>query len=344
MIKLTTLLRLHDQCPAGHALPDSIGDGYLYRHNRLFANIRDVTLHLDFGYSAKATKVWKDYHALPLLSLQMILDGGFLPYVDNVAPLRRLARQNPNFTFPPGFLLDNIRKNHVFHESAHFISHRVLSRFDNLFAGPAASTREEFVFKNLVSEAFANASELLGSSLVGSSEQHIYFYLLNSYMGCSRESGKVLRDAAAALGSAPTLKFICFSYLFANLCYESVPPDKMDQVMSLAFGDGRRSAEELDALGKISGYALRLSKEFREGTAPVYFDLFGCKKEFDELLHHDFLGNPSSVTAISAVYDELSDYAAEGTGSRFLSRGTEAQRVVLQRERRAARSLLEPFG
>src|SRR5207237_1101284 len=212
--------------------------------------------------------------ALPLLSLQMILDGGFLPYVDNVAPLRRLARQNPNFTFPPGFLLDNIRKNHVCHESAHLLSLRFLSRFYTLFAWSAASTRQ----------------------------------------------------------------------LSANQCYESVPPDKMDQVMSLAFGDGRRSAEELDALGKISGYALRLSKEFREGTAPVYFDLFGCKKEFDELLHHDFLGNPSSVTAISAVYDELSDYAAEGTGSRFLIRGTEAQRIVLQRERRAARSLLEPFG
>lgn len=325
MIKLTTLLRLHDRCPAGHALPDSIGDGYLYRHNRLFTNIREVTLRCGFGYSARATRMWKDYHALPLLSLQMILDEGVLPYCDNVAPLRRLARQNPDFTFPPGFLLDNIRKNHVFHESAHCISHRVLSRFDNLLEGAAASAPEEFVFRNLVSEAFANASELMGSSLVGSSEQHIYFYLLNSYMGCSRESGEVIRDVTAALGLAPTIKFICLSYLFANLCYDSIPPDKMERVMGLAFGDGQRSSEELDALGKISGYAFRLSKEFREVTAPVYFDLFGCKKEFDESMRHDFLGNPSTVTAVSTVYDELSDYAAEGTGSRFLARGTEAR-------------------
>jgi hypothetical protein len=66
-------------------------------------------------------------------------------------------------------------------------------------------------------------------------------------------------------------------------------------------------------------------EEFREGTAPVYFDLFGCKKEFDESMQHDFLGDPSTVAAISAVYDELSDYAAEGAGSRFLARAAEAQ-------------------
>lgn len=62
-----------------------------------------------------------------------------------------------------------------------------------------------------------------------------------------------------------------------------------------------------------------LKKKFREETASVYFDLCMCRKEFDELHRYDFLENPSRISAVSDVFNELSDLAANGGGSCFLA-------------------------
>ncbi len=42
MIDIAKLIALHDRHSCANALPHSLGDGYLYTHNKVFANVRNV--------------------------------------------------------------------------------------------------------------------------------------------------------------------------------------------------------------------------------------------------------------------------------------------------------------
>ena len=58
MIDLAKLIALHD----GHSgLPHSLGDGYLYTHNKVFANVRDVVQAKGFVFSHH----WNQLYAAP---------------------------------------------------------------------------------------------------------------------------------------------------------------------------------------------------------------------------------------------------------------------------------------
>ena len=91
MIDIAKLIELHDGQSRAQALPHSLGDCYLYRHNRVFANVRDVVRAKGFVFSRRYTRLWRDYHVIPLLCLQSILDGRVVPYCA-VQCLGRLSR------------------------------------------------------------------------------------------------------------------------------------------------------------------------------------------------------------------------------------------------------------
>ena len=50
--------------------------------------MRDIVRAKGFVFSRRHTSLWKDYNVIPLLCLQLILDGRVVPYCDNVSPLR----------------------------------------------------------------------------------------------------------------------------------------------------------------------------------------------------------------------------------------------------------------
>ena len=88
MLDIAKLIALHDAHSGAHALRHSLGDGYLYTHNRVFANVRNVVQAKGFVFSRRHTSLWREYNVLSLLCLQSILDGRVVPYCDNVSPLR----------------------------------------------------------------------------------------------------------------------------------------------------------------------------------------------------------------------------------------------------------------
>src|SRR5215471_3946621 len=115
MIDIAKLIALHDGQPRTNALPHSLGDGYLYSHNQVFARVRDVVQAKGFIFSRRHTNLWREYNVIPLLCLQSILDGRVLPYCDNVSPLRSVASRSASLGLPRavmGFLLGNLRHNY----------------------------------------------------------------------------------------------------------------------------------------------------------------------------------------------------------------------------------------
>src|ERR1700722_14953022 len=93
-LPLTWLAQL-DSYPAPNALPDAFGDSYLYRHNPIFAAIRDAALDYGYRFSAEDTPLWRDYHSFSLVTLHRILSGKIIPYFDTATAFRRLRDANP---------------------------------------------------------------------------------------------------------------------------------------------------------------------------------------------------------------------------------------------------------
>src|SRR5215813_11824127 len=119
MIDIAKLIALHDGQSRMHSLPHSLGDGYLYTHNKVFANVRDFVRAKGFVFSRRHTSLWREYNVISLLCLQSILDGKVVPYCDNVSPLRAVASRSASLGLPRSvmrFLLGNLRRNYLLHE------------------------------------------------------------------------------------------------------------------------------------------------------------------------------------------------------------------------------------
>jgi len=311
MIDIAKLIALHDGQSRTHALAHSLGDGYLYAHNKVFANVRDVVRAKGYGFSRRHTGLWREYNVIPLLCLQSILDGKVLPYCDNVSPLRAAASRSASVGLPPtavGFLFGNLRRNYLLHESAHCIAHTVLQQID---ARGSHSEKKTLVLDNLFAESFANATETLASTLLETTAEK-FFFKVNSFMSFI----PVVKEAAWQLGSKYGLhglfKFTCLSYFLANLRYEEVTPEVLDQCAGLMLEGGELEEEDQQPLAVLLENSLKLNEKFREETAAVYFAFLGCHDEFGALYRFDIFSDSYWRSRFLDALDMLADLIVSG--------------------------------
>ena len=125
-VPLAWLVEL-DNIPAPNALENAFGDRYLYRHCPVFASVRDRALDLGYRFSAEDTPLWRDYQSLALLALHRMLAEKTIPYFDTASALRRFLDASPAMRLSPAFIAGNLKRNHVFHESAHCVAHSIFS-------------------------------------------------------------------------------------------------------------------------------------------------------------------------------------------------------------------------
>ena len=83
-----------------------------------FSNIRQISLSFGYKFKINEKPLCKNYRVLPLLSLQDILRTRTIPYIDNVSLLHSIVENQSEFSFAPGFLLANLKRNFILHESA----------------------------------------------------------------------------------------------------------------------------------------------------------------------------------------------------------------------------------
>lgn len=279
MIDIAKLIALHDGHSHAHALPHSLGDGYLYTHNKVFANVRNVVQAKGFVFSRRHTSLWREYNVLPLLCLQSILDGRIVPYCDNVSPLRSVASRSASLALPSSvmrFLLGNLRRNYLLHESAHCIAHHVFQQID---APVSHVDKKTVVLDNLFAESFANATETFATSLLETGAEK-FFLNLSSFISYIPE----VKEAAWRLGSKYGLrglfKIICFSYFLANLKYEEVTPEMSDLCVNLSLDGAGLDEDDQEPLALLFENSLKLNEKFRAETAAIYFGFLGCHDEF----------------------------------------------------------------
>lgn len=312
MIDVAKLIALHHKHSHAHALPHSLGDGYLYTHNKVFANVREAVLSRGFTFSDRHTSLWREYNVLSLLCLQSILDGRVLPYCDNVSPLQAVVSRSASLTVPPSFLFGSLRRNYLLHESAHCLAHDVLQKIDG---GSPPVDKKAIVLDNLFAESFANATETFAASLLETTAEK-FFFNLSSFMSHI----PAVQEAAGKFGSVYGLrglfKILCFSYFLANLRYEKLTPELLDWCVSLSLDGARLEADDQDALALLLENSLSLNEKFRADTAAVYFTFLGCHDEFIAVYRFNLVEDSQRLARYLEALNLLADPVISGVSLR----------------------------
>jgi hypothetical protein len=94
-INLRHFLDLDRRSQERGALPELLGDSYLYVHNRLYRAVRDQTLAAGYRYSSSPSELSQMYLAFPLLSLERVMEEGMLPYIPTVPVLEAFESRSP---------------------------------------------------------------------------------------------------------------------------------------------------------------------------------------------------------------------------------------------------------
>jgi hypothetical protein len=287
-ISISELLQLDNRSVA-NALPDAIGDRYLYSTNPVFANIRDVAAHLGYRFSHRSTKLWRDYQVLPLLTLHRIIKDKVIPYSDNRPTLARLLKDKPGISLPASFIENNITRNYTLHEAAHCIASTIFQLDESLLETARNSDKEKFVLREILSEAFANSVETTAAA-VDPSPLPAFIFSLNSYMKGSIEGKKLLDSARRTFGEdlAYLILFLC--YFEANL--SSGGPGEVTTVAVLGAADIPLSLDlDTELFARLMNVGFKLNRGFRENTASAYFSLLGYEQEFRSLSQNHWLAH-----------------------------------------------------
>jgi hypothetical protein len=291
-VKLSRLLDLAQRTTAPQGLAHILGDGRLCARNPWYRSVRVRVLDLGYRFEDGEGPVNALYRCAPLLALEAILTHRALPVVDNVRPLSWLISQSGDFDVPFDFIVSEVARNHVLHESAHCVAH------ERLCAGVAPrelasrSPREALV-RSLLGEAFANSIE---SFAVAWSTEPVDALLLalNSYCSYNRSDLSSIQLAVSSLGMAGAFEMSVCAFFAAQLHYDATipPPAVLAELQAVARRRGLLGNPQ--AVEKLAASAFMLSSGFRAQTAPNYLRFLG-------------IDDPCGLMATVSLADTLTD-------------------------------------
>jgi hypothetical protein len=275
----------HDNIPAPNALADAFGDRYLYRHNPVYASVRDAAVGFGYSFSSEDTPLWRDYQCLGLAVLRRILKGLTIPYFATGTTFRRLIEDKPCATLPLGFIPGNLKSNRAFHESAHCVAHSIMRGIEAELRAAAPGETDRIVLEAILAESFANTVEALGSVFEQMTVLDNLFYPLNSYYSRDPKREDLLSRAGAELGAELRFALLFFSYIEANLAMEAPDDSAYERVAEAGGCVGGHAG----LVREIADTGFRLSAGFRSRTTPAYFELLGCTLEYEALANASWL-------------------------------------------------------
>ena len=282
-MKLSRLWIQHQQFEA-QGLKDNFGDGYLVHHNKIYSNIRKKSLKNGFLFSSAENSL---YQALPLSQLEWILSKKIIPYYNNVSALAEVNNKLPeNILWDD--ISDNLKGNHVFHESCHSVARSLTSEIIPKNPAKNKFDLQKWTLIRLLEESFANSCELLAVT-DASDVIHRIFFELNSYV-VMFEDRTHLKKSLHDLGAENLTKWMILSYLQANFLRPSINDQTFEKMLLfLKPHQSSFSTADKKTLRAFSKIAFQLNLRFRQVTTSFYFKLSGVTLPLNELLDFDFL-------------------------------------------------------
>jgi hypothetical protein len=302
MLVIDDVIQCDERYPAANALPDSLGDRYLYTKNFVFRSVREAVLAAGYRFSSQDSVAWRRYQVFPLLSLRDILESRVIPYFDNLTVLRSMTAEHAQLRIFPKYFVESVKKNYVLHESAHCVASEVL-RLESLLDKDFPSESEQWVLKSLVSECFANSVERLCAGYARSNS-HVLFVSLNTYVLYEPTRYALVQNGLDTFGLADMFTLACLGFFHDN--YTATAPDAAmkDSLFALAF-TRRLNETEKSLAAQLVDVCFRINAQFREETSPNFFGLYGCRQAFEDLCAKDILGIDHCAEAIAAIAKRL---------------------------------------
>jgi hypothetical protein len=276
-MKLAHLVWIDDQYSSDIAQQDCLGDRCLCCTNAMFARMRQLYLGLGFKFTCEASRIWRDYDAAPLFMLEDLLRHRVVPYKDTGNTIRRMVERNPKADLPASSILLHIRRNYLLHESAHCVSHHILSAC--LIPGPSDSERFQFVLSSMACEAFATAIERIAHAFIKSPIQSLFLHL-NSYVEFSLSKRELLREAIGLCGIRHIFR-VAFLYLLYLNTHDGPPSEYQIQTfIALASDAVSLSLAERQIINIVCQTVFMLNAGFRDETSELCFRMINCETQF----------------------------------------------------------------
>jgi len=279
------------------AVPENIGDGFLYEFNPVFRSVRDEARARGVKFTHQD---YCNYFAYPLMCIDDVINARRIPYRRNFPWLEILAKRD--------FNLDDLKKgelqyNYLFHESAHLIAHDIFFGRKSLARVPKnAST----LLAIMVGEAFANTVECLASAFA-EGEIGSYFLDANCHFRASEREVKILRAALRRYGAETTARVLMGAFLYSNYLVERLTGAELSRVRKFA---GLPADAPVGALAKIG---LQLNEKFRSVTTPLHLRKSGFGANLPRLFAVDPLRLLLSSSALRKGAERLAVIAARDT-------------------------------
>ncbi len=282
MIKLASLIKLHDGYTSEKSLPRNLGDGFLYSRNMFFSVVRDWATETGLQFSSEASPIWQQYQALAFFSLQDIFDQQVVPYVDNVTVFKNVLKRDPSLAVPLRFITDTLKKNYILHESAHYVAYRRLMQWRGLDGAPP-SDKEWFVAYCLLSECVARVVERF-AVLTADSDFHRIMLHFNAYPRLSDEDQKIF-DRACSVCSMPQLFYLALMMaLWSNITGDNMPPGTRRRFFNSTLNNAANSGMAAPEINDFTRLFMSVNADFRESTTRSFFRLYKCEQEFERSL------------------------------------------------------------
>jgi hypothetical protein len=256
-----------------------LGDGYLYKNNSFYKNIRDELLRIGYTFSEVNDAFTLQYQAYSTLFLNEIYKNRKIPYRDNVTPLYKIKENSKTLNFPvETFSREHCQK--VMHESVHCI---LLDFFGiGIPDYTKAADKNSFIVSVLAGEAWANTID--NSTPVLSTDQiHRSVMLMNSFGSSKTRELCNYYLLKRTIGEARLLEFIFFSYLFSNYYYylANPPPGLFQDILD--YLELNKYKHVHSHLEDWLEHGFTLNPNFRSVTLSVYFQQIGCGDILAEL-------------------------------------------------------------
>ncbi|HKO52632.1 MAG TPA: hypothetical protein VJV79_33220, partial [Polyangiaceae bacterium] len=163
----------HDAFAHPRALDSVLGDGYLYRQNFLFRNVRDLALASGFRFSDSAPP---PHAQRPLPCPETIWEQRLIPVLPNVPALRSVEERAPGALSFFEIADRGLETSAPFHDAVRCLARSVVRAYRSEPQQPVA-TQKQRVLERSFEESCANAAEVLCASFADTEMQRVFAQL-----------------------------------------------------------------------------------------------------------------------------------------------------------------------
>ena len=281
-VKLSEVVERHKMFNNLTDLKLNVCDGYLYRANRLFRDVRDCAKIMGVKYTQDDPF---HYNKFWLLSLPEIVKQKLVPYSDNVTRLIEAESLRPGrFEFMELFPVTNF----VYHETNHLIADIFLNE-DFFRQVKFKDEGQKQVLKVHLCESFAVAQDLFGTLYCNSFFDRDVFGFTTNFHRKSHQTA-LLEPILDVLDYQGAFVLTLLFFTASSMLIKSIDRSALNRMLSLFFGDRKFKQQDYRKFQNLFQFTTKMGLSGRIVLPNTLFRwMFADDRSVFEWCNFDFI-------------------------------------------------------